>query len=199
MLQELFISVFLLFVDLSQQTPLAGNEFPFVKERDAVKTTTSLPATTTSASAALKSGIPDCGIRGTATYALLAQILDSTHASNVLACQSSCEGRSRCESWSWYPPAVSTTSSSSSSSPSEDNPGTEANCVYYTTYITNAETYIDVDSQSETVFSDKYPEDGSNFCYGDPLWGWNGISITRDGGAGTVGDSLSAPTGEPQR
>lgn len=31
-----------------------------------------------------------------------------------------------------------------------------------------------MDKKSGTVFSDKYPEDGSNFCVGNPSWGMSG-------------------------
>jgi hypothetical protein len=33
--------------------------------------------------------------------------------------------------------------------------------VYYTTYIKNVEKYAKVDAESATLFSDKYPVDGS--------------------------------------
>jgi hypothetical protein len=139
--------------------PLAGSDVQF--RRDTVRATTSLPPTSTS-TITVKSGIADCAVHGTATHALLARELDSNYASDISACQLACELGSRCESWSFYPPTSSD----------------DENCVFYTSYIRDTEKYLRVNATSSVVFSDKYPLDGSNFCFGNPSWGRAGRTTT---------------------
>jgi len=149
-------------VCLSSQAPLDDEK---CHHHDCKTRTTSSSVTSTS-TFAVKTGVPDCDIHGIASPILLALIIGDTNATDVLACQLSCEYTSRCQSWSFRPP-VSTL-----------DPAVDHNCVYYGAFIRDSPQYIIRDNSSTTVFSDKYPSDGSNFCFGDPYWGIPGISST---------------------
>jgi hypothetical protein len=73
--------------------------------------------------------------------------LERSYAADPLSCQLLCMYRSRCEAYSF-----------------EESTSTSAkNCVFYSTYIDGSKV---VSSSSGIYFSDKYPDDGSNFCYG---------------------------------
>jgi hypothetical protein len=67
MLHYYLFPIFLLHIDFSLQTALAGSDVQ--SRRDAVQTT-SLPPTSTS-TITVKSGVADGAVRGTATHALL--------------------------------------------------------------------------------------------------------------------------------
>jgi len=97
-----------------------------------------------------KTGLKNCHIQGTSSATLNSNILGSQHASDALACQLQCMFVSRCEAYSFQPPATSKIK----------------NCIKYLTTI-GGSAKVDPSSSSGIFFSDKYPSDGSNFCYSD--------------------------------
>lgn len=107
--------------------------------------TPSLP--TINAPIPTKTGLANCNVQGTPSTTLASNILDRAYAEDPISCQLLCMYRSRCEAYSFQ---ISTSESSK-------------NCVFYSTYIDGSK----VSSGSSGIyFSDKYPDDGSNYCYG---------------------------------
>jgi len=96
--------------------------------------------------------LPNCNVQGTPSKILTSYLWGSVHASDVLACQSACMAVSECESYSFQAHA----------------PKRSKNCVFYHTIFDGEEIYGSVipSTTSGIFFSDKYPRDGSNFCYG---------------------------------
>jgi hypothetical protein len=107
-----------------------------------------LPLPTISAvPVATKTGLANCNVQGTPSSTLNSNILDRSHAADPISCQLLCMYRSRCEAYSFQ----------------ESTSASTKNCVFYSTYIDGSK----VSSGSSGIyFSDKYPDDGSNFCYG---------------------------------
>jgi len=105
----------------------------------------SLP-TTSAAPVATKTELANCNVQGTPSSGLTSNILDRAYAAGPTSCQLLGMYRSRCESCSFQ----QSTSTSAK------------NCVFCSTYINGSK----VSCSSGIYFSDKYPEDGSNFCYG---------------------------------
>jgi hypothetical protein len=108
------------------------------------------PSLTTSASTAIPTkNLKNCNVEGIPTSYLVSNILDLVYAYDASACQANCMGISRCEAYSWQMP-VSTGSN---------------NCVFYSTLI-DGDKKVKASNISGIFFSDKYPSDQSNFCYG---------------------------------
>ncbi|TGO49975.1 hypothetical protein BCON_0195g00270 [Botryotinia convoluta] len=116
-----------------------------------VPTTTSTPTTTTISSAAIATKTIDgCNVQGTADTALAARYFGSASYADVLKCQSTCRGVTACISYSWTP--------------------LTSNCTLYNSWMDDFNTgdttgYVVLSDDSGTFFSDKYPSDGSDFCY----------------------------------
>jgi len=112
-------------------------------------TVTATSATSSSTAIPTKTGLKNCNVQGTANAVVTSNIWGSQYAADPLVCQLECMYISRCEAYSFQAP---TTSDSN-------------NCVLYTTLI-DGSSKITLSNTSGVFFSDKYPEDGSNFCYG---------------------------------
>ncbi|KAF7893482.1 uncharacterized protein EAF02_001020 [Botrytis sinoallii] len=116
-----------------------------------VPTTTSIPTTTTTSSAAIATKtINGCNVQGTADTALAARYFGSGPYADILKCQSTCRGVTACISYSWTP--------------------LTSNCTLYNSWMDDFNTgdttgYVVLSDDSGTFFSDKYPSDGSDFCY----------------------------------
>lgn len=95
-----------------------------------------------------KTGLANCNVQGTPSADLTDNILERISADDPLSCQLLCMYQSRCESYSFE----------------ESSSASAKNCVFYSTYI-DGTTKV-TSSSSGVFFSDKYPDDGSNFCYG---------------------------------
>ncbi|PVH85571.1 hypothetical protein DL98DRAFT_48706 [Cadophora sp. DSE1049] len=125
--------------------------FPPVLNRPTKIHTSSVSSFTTSPSKPIptKTGLKNCHSQGTPSTLLNSSILGSQYASDALACQLQCMFVSRCEAYSYQAATTSKTK----------------NCVKYLTII-DGPTKVTSSSSSGIFFSDKYPSDGSNFCYG---------------------------------
>ncbi|TEY60623.1 hypothetical protein BOTCAL_0179g00080 [Botryotinia calthae] len=116
-----------------------------------VPTTTSIPTTTTTSSAAIATKTIDgCNVQGTADTALAARYFGTTSYADVLECQYNCRYVTACISYSWTP--------------------LDSNCTLYNSWMDDFNTgdttgYVVLSDDSGTFFSDKYPSDGSDFCY----------------------------------
>jgi hypothetical protein len=95
-----------------------------------------------------KTAIKDCNFQGTPSTSLTSNILGKSYAADPLSCQLLCMYRSRCESYLFQ--VASTVSAN--------------NCVFYSTFIDDSSKVVW--SIIGIFFSDKYPDDGSNFCHG---------------------------------
>jgi len=113
-------------------------------------TTTVISSSTTTSSAAIptKTGVKDCHVQGIASDLLTSNVWGNSSASDPLACQLDCMYVSQCEAYSFQAPVV------------------EDNCVFYHMFIDGRDALI-ASKTSGIFFSDKYPKDGSNFCYGN--------------------------------
>ncbi|KAF8865893.1 hypothetical protein BDZ45DRAFT_668303 [Acephala macrosclerotiorum] len=112
--------------------------------------TTPTPSPTTSTSTEIPTkSLKSCNVEGVPSNYLVQNILDMRYAYDALACQLRCMYLSRCEAYSWQIP-VSTNSNK---------------CVFYSTLI-DGERKVTPSNISGIFFSDKYPSDKSNFCYG---------------------------------
>lgn len=110
----------------------------------------STPSPTTSTSTAIPTkSLKNCNVEGIPSDYLVSNILDMRYAYDALACQLRCMYISRCEAYSWQMP-VSIDSN---------------NCVFYSTLIDGTRK-VTPSNISGIFFSDKYPADKSNFCYG---------------------------------
>jgi len=94
-----------------------------------------------------KTGVANCNVQGTPSAGLISNILERSYAADPLSCQLLCMYRSRCEAYSFQASTATSTK----------------NCVFYSTYIDGSKVTA---GNSGIYFSDKYPDDGSNFCYG---------------------------------
>ncbi|KAF5879135.1 uncharacterized protein Bfra_006340 [Botrytis fragariae] len=116
-----------------------------------VPTTTSTPTTSTTSSAAIATKTIDgCNVQGIADTALAARYFGSASYADILKCQSTCRGVTACISYSWTP--------------------LNSNCTLYNSWMDDFNTgdtsgYVLLSDDSGTFFSDKYPSDGSDFCY----------------------------------
>jgi len=125
-------------------------------------TTTSVPTATSGTSTSTSSApittktISGCHVEGTADATLASHLLGSWTTSDVLACQSACQGDTPCISYSFE------------SLDLVDDGG--SNCVYYNAWMNNGEGAV-IPSDSGIFFSNKYPSDGSDFCYSTST-GW---------------------------
>lgn len=110
----------------------------------ATSTTTSAPPIPTKVN-------PKCNVQGYASAVYQQRIWGNTSAEDVLACQLRCLYTSQCQSYSFQLPSTIN--------------GT--NCVFYAATFDATNGFVIPDSTSPLRFSDKYPTDGSNYCYGD--------------------------------
>lgn len=110
-------------------------------------TRTSSTTNTLSGTIPTKTGLKTCNVQGIANDVMRTNKWGSDEASDSLICQSKCMSISQCISYSFQPP----------SSTRDDN------CVFYHMFMTKGVT---PSRNSGVYFSDKYPEDGSNYCYG---------------------------------
>jgi hypothetical protein len=96
-----------------------------------------------------KTGVKNCHVQGLPSDLLTSNIWGSARASDPLTCQLKCMYISQCESYSFQMPSVKTP--------------VDGNCVFYHMFI---DGHLAPSKTSGVFFSDKYPSDGSNFCYG---------------------------------
>ncbi|CZR59181.1 uncharacterized protein PAC_09073 [Phialocephala subalpina] len=126
-------------------------DHPAPTRRHTTPTSTSTPTTSASTAIPTKS-LKNCNVEGIPSNYLVQNILDMRYAYDALACQLRCMYISRCEAYSWQMP-VSTDSN---------------NCVFYSTLI-DGERKVTPSNISGIFFSDKYPSDKTNFCYGSEI------------------------------
>ncbi|KAN0103181.1 hypothetical protein V8E51_011494 [Hyaloscypha variabilis] len=122
------------------RAPAKASSSPTLDSKTPQPTITTLPIPT-------KTGVAGCNVQGTPSAVLTSNILERAYAADPLSCQLLCMYRSRCEAYSFQ---ASTSAS-------------RKNCVFYSTYIDGSKVLL---GNSGIYFSDKYPDDGSNFCYG---------------------------------
>lgn len=122
------------------RAPAKQSSTPTSNSKSSPPTTSAVPVPTKT--------LNDCNVQGTASTSLISNLLDKYYAADPLSCQLLCMYRSRCESYSFQAPS----------------PANAKNCVFYSTYIDGSLKVVS--SSSGIYFSDKYPSDGSNFCYG---------------------------------
>lgn len=126
------------------------------KKPTVTRTSSNTVTTTSSGVTPTKTGLKTCNVQGTANDVMTTNEWGSDRASDALDCQRKCMTVSQCISYSFQYP----------SSTNDDN------CVFYHMFMTKGVT---PSRNSGIYFSDKYPEDGSNYCYGStPLWGYPG-------------------------
>lgn len=118
--------------------------------QDSSPTTTSAPTTTTTSSTIATKTIAGCNVQGTADVALTSRVFGTTNFPDFLPCQSSCRGITACISYSFSPNSTV--------------------CTYYNSWMDDFNTgdttgYVILSNSSGIFFSDKYPSDGSDFCY----------------------------------
>ncbi|KAM3067295.1 hypothetical protein ACMFMG_005341 [Clarireedia jacksonii] len=113
--------------------------------RDAPTTTTIAIATTTTTTSVIPTKtVAGCNVQGTAAPDLTSHYWGSTTAVNSTACQLSCIYVSQCISYSWQPSVGA--------------------CIFYHQWM---DGLVVASNDSAIYYSDKYPSDGTNFCYGD--------------------------------
>jgi len=122
---------------------------PVITEKPTPTLATSSSISTTISSSIPTKSLKNCNVQGTASNVLSSDLLGAKHAADILTCQLECMYRSRCESYSFQ-----------NAAPSVEN------CQFYTTLIDGKSKVIS-SIDSGVFFSDKYPIDGSNFCYGN--------------------------------
>ncbi|RDL32087.1 uncharacterized protein BP5553_09489 [Venustampulla echinocandica] len=124
-----------------------------------VGTTTTTATTTSAASSTTETGpapiptktnVKGCHVEGVPNAYMLSNTWGSSRASDVLLCQLKCMYISQCQSYSFRAPSTTR----------------EDNCVFYHMFITRGPQGVIPSRTSGIFFSDKYPGDGSNFCYG---------------------------------
>ncbi|KAH6683884.1 hypothetical protein B0J14DRAFT_448423, partial [Halenospora varia] len=115
-------------------------------------TFTSRTTSTTSSSTGIptKTGLKGCNIQGTATTLLQSSSWSSDRARDVLSCQLKCMYISQCQSYSFQSPFTTK----------------EDNCKFYHMFVGKGANVVTPSTTSGIFFSDKYPGDGTNFCYG---------------------------------
>ena len=106
----------------------------------------SVTATSTSPPIITKTSVADCAVEGTAGAPLSEHIFGTVTASDVLDCQYQCRYTTACISYAW-----NTTTQTD-------------NCAEYNAWDNVAGAVIP-GNDTGVWFSDKYPEDGSDFCY----------------------------------
>ncbi|CAG8983991.1 hypothetical protein HYALB_00009593 [Hymenoscyphus albidus] len=119
-------------------TPSVTSSPTSTTKKHATKTTTT-PIVT-------KTGVADCNVQGTANEVMTSKIFGSARASDILNCQVQCRTITACISYSYQPPA----------STKDDN------CVFYNMFLDKG---VKPSKRSGIFFSDKYPDDGSDYCY----------------------------------
>jgi hypothetical protein len=106
--------------------------------------------TTNSSLIYAKSNVDGCNKQGTPNPLLVSTQWGTMHVADVLQCQKRCMAISQCISYSFQLPLSS-----------EDK-----NCVFYHMFTSGTAAIIESET-SGVFFSDKYPGDGSNFCFSD--------------------------------
>ncbi|PQE06745.1 hypothetical protein CJF30_00008629 [Rutstroemia sp. NJR-2017a BBW] len=126
-------------------TPRKVDPEHLIHRDDPPYTTTSTTASTTTTSSAIPTKtIAGCNVQGTAAADLTSHYWGSTAAVNSTACQLSCIYVSQCISYSWEPAAGA--------------------CTWYHQWM---DGLVVASNNSGIYYSDKYPSDGTNFCFGD--------------------------------
>lgn len=121
-----------------------GSEHAVRRDAPPYTTTSTVATATTTSSAIPTKTIAGCNVQGTAAPDLTSQYWGSTTAPNSTACQLSCIYVSQCISYSWQP-AVGA-------------------CIFYHQWM---DGLVVASNNSGIYYSDKYPSDGTNFCFGD--------------------------------
>jgi len=99
---------------------------------------------------------PKCNIQGYASTILHQNyLLRDCYAANVLTCQLSCFQTALCQSYSFQQLESAAAAN-----------GTR-NCFFYSGIFDAKDLFVIPNPMSTIRFSDKYPMDGSNFCYGN--------------------------------
>ncbi|KAH8596996.1 hypothetical protein B0O99DRAFT_705354 [Bisporella sp. PMI_857] len=114
---------------------------------------TSPTATSTAATSVPTKVDPKCDVAGYPAEYYRQRLWGSTATPDVLACQLGCMYRTPCQSYSFR-----------QSSQPNDN---VTNCDFYAATFDERNMFVKKDASSPYRFSDKYPMDGSNYCYGD--------------------------------
>ncbi|ESZ91438.1 hypothetical protein SBOR_8161 [Sclerotinia borealis F-4128] len=156
LISSLFLLTIASLASLANSSPLNSGTEALVRNpasQDASPTTTSTPTTTTTTSSAIATKtIPGCHIQGTPDVALTSNVWGATTAADFPSCQLSCIYISQCISYSYAPSNLA--------------------CTLYHQWMDNFTTgdttgYVVLSDTSGLFFSDKYPSDGTNFCFGD--------------------------------
>ncbi|KAF7864463.1 hypothetical protein EAF04_006597 [Stromatinia cepivora] len=131
-------------VEVLPRTNASQNDTP-------TPSTTNAPTTTTTTSSTIVAkNIGGCNVQGTADVGLSSKIFDTATAPDIVSCQSRCGGITACISYSYD---VNTTV-----------------CTAYNQWMDNFQSgdttgFVVLSDSSGIFFSDKYPDDGTNFCY----------------------------------
>jgi hypothetical protein len=105
-------------------------------------------STTNSSTVYTKTNVSDCNVQGTASADLTARKLWTMNATDVLQCQLYCRATTPCISYSFQPQV-------------------DVNCVFYNAWTGDWTSSVIKSETSGIFFSNKYPSDGSDFCYSD--------------------------------
>ncbi|KAJ8068690.1 hypothetical protein OCU04_002389 [Sclerotinia nivalis] len=123
-------------VEVLPRTDASQDDTPTPSTTNAPTTTT-----TTTSSTIVAKNIGGCNVQGTADVGLSSKIFGTATAPDIVSCQSRCGGITACISYSYD---VNTTV-----------------CTAYNQWMDNLVS----NGSSGIFFSDKYPDDGTNFCY----------------------------------
>ncbi|KAG9241284.1 hypothetical protein BJ878DRAFT_396186, partial [Calycina marina] len=89
-----------------------------------------------------------CNVLGRATWILEDRYVAGLYAADILICQSACLANSSCLSYSY-----------------RDGTPDDENCIFYSGLVDYRNSFVIKDPLSNTRFSAKFPQDGSDFCY----------------------------------
>lgn len=136
----------------------------------------------------IKTGTPGCAVEGSPGVNTTSKLYGPQNVPNVLRCQSQCYFTRGCVMYSW-----------SLSTPK----GTQ--CMLYTAvgpqdYLATDFTSAVVPGNTDMFFSDKYPSDGSSFCYSNiPIPFYDSTPNTTSTGPRPKPLSLPHSRPQPQR
>jgi len=105
-----------------------------------------------------KTFVPDCAIEGSPNSSYPTSQIPSPNATDILHCQAGCLAEDKCSSWSWNSTVWNFTA----------NPGVSPTkrCMWYSFWIWWSPGEV-APGKTKTFFSNKYPSDGTRFCYGN--------------------------------
>lgn len=105
-----------------------------------------------------KTFVSDCAIEGSPSSSHLNSQIPTPNATDILHCQAGCFAEDNCVSWSWNSTVWNF----------DANPGVipPNRCMWYSVWIWWSPGEV-VPGKTRTFFSNKYPGDGTKFCYGN--------------------------------